>query len=132
MALLSPVLAVVLTLITGAIIFALRGIDPLHGLYVYFIEPLTPLWSLEQLVVKATPLVLIGVGLAVCYTANVWNIGAEGQLTRRHPGRHDPGAVPAWQSPLTLCHAAARRHRRHGLCRDPGLSQERGSTPTRS
>src|SRR5690349_12977290 len=81
MALLSPVIAIVLTLITGAILFALRGIDPLHGLYVYFVEPLTLMWSLEQLIVKATPLVLIGVGLAVCYTANVWNIGAEGQFT---------------------------------------------------
>ena len=41
MALLSPVLAIVLTLIAGGIIFALRGLDPLHALYVYFVEPLT-------------------------------------------------------------------------------------------
>ena len=30
--------------------------------------------------VKATPLVMIAVGLALCYIANVWNIGAEGQF----------------------------------------------------
>ena len=103
MALLSPLLAILLTLIAGAIIFALRGIDPLHGLYVYFIEPLTHLWSLEQLIVKATPLVLIGVGLAVCYTANVWNIGAEGQLTvGAILGGMIPVLFPQWQSPLTL------------------------------
>ncbi|WP_119274932.1 ABC transporter permease [Taklimakanibacter deserti] len=103
MALLSPVLAILLTVITGAIIFALRGIDPLHGLYVYFIEPLTQLWSLQQLIVKATPLVLIGVGLAVCYTANVWNIGAEGQLTAGAIlGGMIPVLFPEWQSPLTL------------------------------
>lgn len=81
MALLSPVLAIALMLVTGGIIFALRGIDPLAALYVYFVEPLLSEWSLQELVVKATPLILIGAGLAVSYTANVWNIGAEGQLT---------------------------------------------------
>ncbi len=103
MALLSPVLAVVLTLMVGGVIFALRGLDPLHALYVYFVEPLTLRWSLEALIVKATPLVLIGTGLAVCYRANVWNIGAEGQLTL---GAVLGGLVPVyftvWQSPLTL------------------------------
>jgi general nucleoside transport system permease protein len=103
MALLSPVLAILLTVIAGAIIFALRGIDPLHGLSVYFIEPVTHLWSLQQLIVKATPLVLIGVGLAVCYTANVWNIGAEGQLTAGAIlGGMIPVLFPEWQSPMTL------------------------------
>jgi simple sugar transport system permease protein len=103
MTVLSPVLAIGLTLIAGAIIFGLRGLDPVHALYVYFIEPLTTLWSLEQLVVKATPLVLIGVGLAVAYRANVWNIGAEGQLTL---GAVLGGMIPIlftdWQSPFTL------------------------------
>ncbi|MFZ5678026.1 MAG: ABC transporter permease [Pseudomonadota bacterium] len=103
MALLSPVIAIVLTLITGAALFAIRGIEPLHGLYVYFVEPLTQMWSIEQLIVKATPLVLIGVGLAVCYTANVWNIGAEGQFTTGAIlGGMIPVLFPAWQSPLTL------------------------------
>ena len=103
MALLSPLIAILLTLVTGAIIFALRGINPLQGLTIYFIEPLSHLWSLEQLVVKATPLVLIGVGLAVCYTANVWNIGAEGQLTAGAIlGGMIPVLFPEWQSPFTL------------------------------
>ena len=103
MALASPFIALGLTVVTAAIIFALRGIDPLNGLYVYFIEPLTALWSVEQLLVKATPLVLIGAGLAVAYRANVWNIGAEGQLTA---GAIMAGMIPVmlpnWQSPLTL------------------------------
>ena len=80
MALASPFIALGLTIVTAAIIFALRGINPLNGLYVYFIEPLTALWSVEQLLVKAAPLILIGAGLAVAYRANVWNIGAEGQF----------------------------------------------------
>lgn len=103
MMVMSPVLAIALTLIAGGIIFAIRGLNPLEALYVYFVEPVTTLWSIEQLLVKAAPLVLIGIGLAVCYLANVWNIGAEGQLTA---GAILGGMVPVlfatWQSPLTL------------------------------
>ncbi|NVK36257.1 MAG: ABC transporter permease [Rhodobacteraceae bacterium] len=80
MAVLSPVIAVILTLISGAILFAIAGKDPIHGLYLFFIQPLTDSWSIQELIVKATPLVLIACGLAVCYLSNNWNIGAEGQF----------------------------------------------------
>lgn len=103
MALASPFIAFALTVVTAAVIFTVRGNNPFLALYVYFIEPLTALWSVEQLLVKASPLILIGAGLAVAYRANVWNIGAEGQLTA---GAVLAGAVPVfltdWQSPLTL------------------------------
>jgi general nucleoside transport system permease protein len=103
MAVLSPFIALALTVVTGGVIFALLGLNSLQALYVYFIEPLTALWSIEALIVKATPLILIGVGLAVCYRANVWNIGAEGQLTAGAIlGGMVPVLLPAWQSPLTL------------------------------
>ena len=103
MALLSPLIAVVLTLITGGIIFALRGLNPFSALYIYFVEPLTTSWSVEQLIVKATPLALIGTGLAVSYLANVWNIGAEGQFTAGAIfGGIIPVFLPGLQSPLTL------------------------------
>ena len=99
----SPFLALLLTLIAGGLIFVMRGINPLEGLYVYFVEPLTQLWSVEQLIVKAAPLVLIGVGLAVCYMANVWNIGAEGQLTMGAiAGGISPVMFPDWQDPSIL------------------------------
>ena len=103
MALLSPLIAIALTILAGGIIFALRGLNPFSALFVYFIEPMTSLWSIEQLIIKAAPLVLIGVGLAVCFSANVWNIGAEGQLTM---GAVFGGALPVfftgWDSPLVL------------------------------
>jgi len=76
----SPLLAIALTLATVAVLFALLGKNPLQALAVYFIEPLTDAYSLQEIAVKATPLVLIGVGLSFCYLANVWNIGAEGQF----------------------------------------------------
>ena len=103
MALLSPFIAIGLMLVSGAIIFALRGLDPIYSLYVYFLDPLLSAWSLQELVVKAAPLALIGAGLAISYTANVWNIGAEGQLTMGAVfGAMLPILYPEWQSPLTL------------------------------
>jgi ABC-type uncharacterized transport system permease subunit len=103
MMLLSPVIALVLTAIVGAVIFALRGLNPLQALYIYFIEPLTTLWAIEQLLVKAAPLVLIGVGLSIAYIANVWNIGAEGQFTLGATFASIlPVYFPAFQSPLVL------------------------------
>jgi simple sugar transport system permease protein len=76
----SPLIAIVLTLVTMAILFGLIGKNPFAALAVYFIEPLTDSYGLQEIVVKATPLVMIAVGLSLCYIANVWNIGAEGQF----------------------------------------------------
>ncbi len=76
----SPLIAIALTLATMAILFAALGKNPLTALSAYFVEPLTDSYSLVELAVKATPLVMIAVGLSLCYLANVWNIGAEGQF----------------------------------------------------
>ena len=78
---LSPVIAIILTLLSGLVIFALFGKNPVTALYTFFVQPLTTFYSLTELLVKATPLILIGIGLSIGFRANVWNIGAEGQLT---------------------------------------------------
>src|SRR5215208_7500247 len=80
MAVASPLLAVALTLATGAALFALLGKPPVEALKIYFFDSLRDPWALQEIAVKATPLVLIGVGLSLCYLANAWNIGAEGQF----------------------------------------------------
>lgn len=77
---LSPLIAILLTLAAGAWLFALMGKDPVQGLRVFLFEPLSSVRALSELALKATPLILVGVGLAVCFRANIWNIGAEGQL----------------------------------------------------
>lgn len=77
----TPLLAVVLTVVAGFFIFLAMGYDPLLALYHFFISPLTSFYGWSELFVKGAPLILIGVGLAVGFRANVWNIGAEGQLT---------------------------------------------------
>jgi simple sugar transport system permease protein len=76
----SPLIAVGLTLLSAVIIFASLGHDPWHAVTVYFLMPLSDSWGLQEVAVKATPLVLISLGLALCYRSNNWNIGAEGQF----------------------------------------------------
>jgi simple sugar transport system permease protein len=76
----SPLIATALSLVTIAIVFAILGKNPFEALWVYFVEPLTDGFTLQEIAVKATPLVMIAVGLSLCYIANIWNIGAEGQF----------------------------------------------------
>ena len=100
---LSPLLAVALSLVTFFIVFAIMKIDPFQALYLYFIDPLTAGWSIEDLLVKAAPIILIGIGLAVCYQSNVWNIGAEGQLAAGAIcGSILPVYFPDWQGPEVI------------------------------
>jgi len=80
MSVMSPVLALAITVLIGTALFMLLGKDPVRGLYVFFIEPLKSVYALSELAMKATPLILIALGLAVCFRSNVWNIGAEGQF----------------------------------------------------
>ncbi|BDI04358.1 ABC transporter permease [Sphaerotilus microaerophilus] len=77
---LSPLIALVLTVLIGIALFSLLGKDPLKALQVFFVEPLRSGYALAELSVKAVPLVLIALGLAVCFRSNLWNIGAEGQF----------------------------------------------------
>jgi general nucleoside transport system permease protein len=76
----SPILALALTVVTAGIIFAILGKDPLESLRVIWLDPLASKRGLSELWVKASPLILIGVGLSLGFRANVWNIGAEGQF----------------------------------------------------
>ena len=77
---LAPVAALVAAVLIGGGLLTLIGKSPAQAFSVYFLEPFTDAWSLQELVVKAAPLVLIATGLSFCYRANLWNIGAEGQF----------------------------------------------------
>ena len=76
----SPLLALAITVLIGIALFVALGKDPVRGLQVFFWEPIKSPYALGELMVKATPLLLIALGLAVCFRSNVWNIGAEGQF----------------------------------------------------
>src|SRR3546814_13056594 len=77
----TPVLAVALTVLAGFCLFLAMGYDPLMAPYHFFVSPLLSLYGWSELMVKAAHLILIGVGLAVGFRANVWKIGAAGQPT---------------------------------------------------
>lgn len=76
----SPILAVLITMVIGVLLFSALGKDPVRGLQVFFWDPIKTPYALSELMVKATPLLIIALGLAVCFRSNVWNIGAEGQF----------------------------------------------------
>ncbi|MGH6761597.1 MAG: ABC transporter permease [Phyllobacterium sp.] len=100
---LSPFLALLLTVVVGAILFLILGKNPASALYFYFIEPLAEMWSIHELLVKAAPLILIAVGLSVCFLSSNWNIGAEGQfIMGAIAGSILPVVFPEFQSWLVL------------------------------
>lgn len=75
-----PIFSILVTLLAGGVIFALLGYPPFQALYEFFIAPLSRPDQIGNLLVKACPLIIISTGLIFCFRANVWNIGAEGQL----------------------------------------------------
>ncbi|WP_093559825.1 ABC transporter permease [Pseudoduganella namucuonensis] len=107
MMLASPLIAAAAMLLTGSLLFWFLGQKPLHAFYVYFISPATTLYGVGELLLKATPLILCGVGLALGFRANVANIGADGQLTMGAIAagwvalRFD-GVEAAWLLPLMM------------------------------
>ncbi|CAG2143534.1 ABC transporter permease [Cupriavidus numazuensis] len=80
MAYASPVIALALTLLFGALLFVALGKDPMAALKVFLADPLRDKRAIGEVLLKTVPLVLCALGLSVCYRANVWNIGADGQL----------------------------------------------------
>jgi len=96
----SPPLALLVTVMIGVALFTALGKDPVSGLQMFFWEPIRNAYALGELAVKATPLLLIALGLAVCFRANVWNIGAEGQYVL--------GAIAASAVALQADHSTGR------------------------
>jgi simple sugar transport system permease protein len=81
----TPVVAVVLTMIVGGALFAFMGKNPVEVIRTIFWEPLFGEFAFYlrgQLLVKAGPLILIAIGLALGFKAGIWNIGAEGQYIK--------------------------------------------------
>lgn len=92
----SPLIAVVLTLVSGLAVFIGLGVDPQKGFEAFFINPVKDLYGVTELLLKATPLMLCALGLSIGFRANIWNIGAEGQFIA--------GAIAATGVGLYLAH----------------------------
>ena len=132
MSVVSPLVAAAAMLVTGFLLFSALGKDPIEAFYLFFIKPLSTTYGIGELLLKTTPLLLCGLGLALGFRANVWNIGAEGQLTM---GAIAGGGVALWFGDSDSSFAMP-------LCCWPAcsagwpgprsrLSCARGSTPTK-
>src|SRR3712207_4396669 len=75
----APVAAFLTAFLIAGLVIWLMGRSPTAAFEVYVTQPLSDPWALQELLVKATPLALIAIGLSYCFRANLWNIGAEGQ-----------------------------------------------------
>ncbi len=78
----TPLVAVVLTMIMGGVLFLAMGKNPFEVIRTIFWDPIFGEFAFYlrgQLLVKAGPLILIAIGLALGFRAGIWNIGAEGQ-----------------------------------------------------
>lgn len=77
---LAPPIAIALTLLSGSLLFLALGKSPLAAFHAFFVQPLSSGNGWSELLVKASPLILIAQGLAIGFKARIYNIGAEGQL----------------------------------------------------
>ncbi len=78
----TPAVAVLLTMFVGGLLFAAMGKNPFEVIRTIFWDPVFGEFAFYlrgQLLVKAGPLILIAIGLALGFRAGIWNIGAEGQ-----------------------------------------------------
>ncbi len=75
-----PVLAVFAALLFGAIMLILLGANPIEGYGEMFVGAFGSGDALIATILKATPLLFVGVGIVIAFRANVINIGAEGQM----------------------------------------------------
>ncbi|MGB5169241.1 MAG: ABC transporter permease, partial [Acidimicrobiia bacterium] len=75
-----PVLAVIAALIFGAVMLLLLGANPIEGYSEMFVGAFGSGNALIATILKATPLLFVGVGIVIAFRANVINIGAEGQM----------------------------------------------------
>ncbi len=94
----APLFALLATAAFGWLLFAWLGKDPVAGLRLFFVTPMQSLRGISEIGLKMTPLLLCALGLAICYRANVWNIGAEGQLVA---GGIAAGAAALLATPAT-------------------------------
>ena len=77
---LTSAISILLALIAIAIAFLLFRVNPWLAYKKVFIGSFGSIYGLSESLVKAIPLLLCGVGLAIAFKAQFWNIGAEGQL----------------------------------------------------
>jgi ABC-type uncharacterized transport system permease subunit len=77
---LLPIGAILVALVISGLILLVAGYDPLEAFQVMWEGAFGDMRTISEVLLKATPLILIGIGLAVAFRCSIWNIGAEGQF----------------------------------------------------
>jgi simple sugar transport system permease protein len=80
LAMISPIAAIVLALFISMLLLIAAGYNPARAYTVMWQGAFGDLRAISEVLIKATPLILIGSGLAVAFRCSIWNIGAEGQF----------------------------------------------------
>lgn len=77
---LVPVVAAFAALVFCGIFFAVTGRDPFEVYYAMFSGALGSEYGISETIVKMIPLAMCGLGIAIAFRMQIWNIGAEGQF----------------------------------------------------
>ncbi|HEY3249226.1 MAG TPA: ABC transporter permease [bacterium] len=80
LAFLVPVLSVVSAFVVAGLVLYAAGANPLHAYVQMMLGAFGSVHNVAEVLVKATPLMLTGLGVMVAFRVGFWNIGAEGQL----------------------------------------------------
>ncbi len=91
---LLPLVGVIVALLLGAVMLVILRANPLSAYAALVNGVVGSRFGLTQTLVKATPLLLVGLGICIAFRANVINIGGEGQIIA--------GALMATWWPLTF------------------------------
>ncbi|MEJ5197582.1 MAG: ABC transporter permease, partial [Anaerolineae bacterium] len=75
-----PLSAMLTALLIGAVLLLLLGANPARAYSAMITGVFGSVFGITQSLVKATPLLLVAVSVSICFRAQVWNIGAEGQM----------------------------------------------------
>ena len=74
------IVSILFSLITGGIILLLIGTDPVLYFSLLFARGMGTSLGVIEAIIKMAPLLIISAGLLPCFSAGLWNIGAEGQF----------------------------------------------------
>lgn len=75
-----PLLALLFALAVCAVILLLLGVNPIEAYSAMIVGAFGTVSGITQSIAKATPLLLVGLGICIAFRASVINIGAEGQI----------------------------------------------------
>jgi ABC-type uncharacterized transport system permease subunit len=72
--------ALLIALLMGAILFGIVGANPLTAYMTMFTRPLQGKFGLTEILVRAAPLMIVALGVAISFRSGILNIGGEGQI----------------------------------------------------